>query len=947
MSASPAAAQISDVASASSGTGSPENNAVGFFGWSQAFTTLTSTTVASRYAFNVSADTSFGLREQTGEAHHRLGFLVNVPGGFRLDVDTRYVGALGRIIDDFSCEGEAEISAVAFNFTGPEVGSSGTFNTGNPVDIGGVAVIDDSLPFREDTSGQIYGVSNGAPRQVWLDWNFAARVVSNSCEVSARLGEQSTSSCFSCGYPGAPFRGQSNDGHFVTVTVTSLCGNGVVDTAAGEQCDQGDANGSPTSCCASTCQFRSAGATCGPDTGLPCDLPDFCTGTSGACPNLVKDSRYKCRLHEHECDSEVFCDGSSPFCPADAKQPKGQQCRDDGNPCTLDQCDGVNDDCQHPAGNAGSSCENDGNACTKDVCDGVHTECQHPAGNAGTSCDDDLNPCTKDLCDGFNTDCQHVKAPGKLCREAVGECDVAEFCDDSARCPADEKKASGVACTNDSNPCTLDQCDGISSTCPHAPAPAGTLCRPAAGICDVEETCTGTSPSCPADAFISSATVCRAATGACDAAENCTGASATCPADAVKPSTTTCRPSAGDCDVAESCDGVGVNCPAERFAPSNTACGDASDTDCTNPDRCDGNGVCLRNDEPRGSACGSNADTDCTNPDKCDGNGACLSNDEPATTRCTDDGEPCTADRCDGAGTCAHPAGNAGTVCRADAGECDVADVCDGIHPTCPVDAFEPSGTFCGSSADTDCTNRDTCDGAGTCRANDEAPGTTCSDGDACTTGDQCDGTGSCISGSPTICPACELCHSDAGCVAAIDLACEPGVPGTSTLTISNNSGNTNDGLDFDWRGANAIAKADFGSPLTVSDYQLCIYDDKAPPGAPQTLVYALTAAAGGLCDGVPCWVANSSGFLYDDNELTPDGVEQVVLKAGPAGKSQVSVKGHGRDLGLVPHDSKVFFSQSNNVTVVLVANNAPKCFRADFPRPWLKNSPSAYKDRD
>jgi len=279
-----------------------------------------------------------------------------------------------------------------------------------------------------------------------------------------------------------------------------------------------------------------------------------------------------------------------------------------------------------------------------------------------------------------------------------------------------------------------------------------------------------------------------------------------------------------------------------------------------------------------------------------------------------------------------------------------VADVCDGIHPTCPVDAFAPSGTFCGSSADTDCTNRDTCDRAGTCRANNEARGTTCSDGDACTTGDQCDGTGSCTGGTPTICPACELCRSDAGCVAAIDLACEPGVPGTSTLTISNNPGTANDELFFDWTGANPIAKTDFGSPLSLSDYQLCIYDDKAAPGEPHTLVYALSADAGGVCGRVPCWFdlrwPGFAGFLYYDNELTPDGVQLVLLEAGRAGKSQVSVTARGRNLGLVPHDSKVFFSQSNKVTAVLVANGAPKCFRAEFTRPWLKNLPSGYKDR-
>jgi len=38
-----------------------------------------------------------------------------------------------------------------------------------------------------------------------------------------------------------------------------------------------------------------------------------------------------------------------------------------------------------------------------------------------------------------------------------------------------------------------------------------------------------------------------------------------------------------------------------------------------------------------------------------------------------------------------NTAGNAGTECRATAGDCDVAEVCDGANAACPADAFQPS----------------------------------------------------------------------------------------------------------------------------------------------------------------------------------------------------------------------------------------------------------------
>jgi hypothetical protein len=82
-------------------------------------------------------------------------------------------------------------------------------------------------------------------------------------------------------YPGNPARIQADDGHFVTVTLTSLCGNGTIDVGPSytEDCDDGPANGTPTSCCATTCTFT--------PNGTSCDDNDACTSgktcTSGVC----------------------------------------------------------------------------------------------------------------------------------------------------------------------------------------------------------------------------------------------------------------------------------------------------------------------------------------------------------------------------------------------------------------------------------------------------------------------------------------------------------------------------------------------------------------------------------------------------------------------------------------------------------------------------------------
>lgn len=389
----------------------------------------------------------------------------------------------------------------------------------------------------------------------------------------------------------------------VTPTPTSACGNSVVD--AGEQCDVGAQNGQTTSCCTSACQFRSAGSTCRPSAGF-CDVAETCTGSNGNCPADGFNTGLVCRVAStgEVCDQTESCNGSGPNCPPDGVKPLGTECRASAGICDV-----------------------------AETCDGVSKNC--PA-------------------DGF--------ASAVVCRavSAGDDCDEEESCN-----------GGGPNCPND------------------AVKPLGTQCRAAAGVCDVAEVCNGSSKTCPADGF-DTGMVCRAVSSGdvCDQAESCNGSGPNCPADAVKPSGTSCRASAGECDVADACDGSAKTCPPDAFKPNGTAC--------------------------------------------------------------TADGNPCTVDQCNGGGaTCQHPAGNSGVVCRASAGQCDIAENCDGANAACPVNAFQPSGTACGSNSNTDCDNPDSCNGTGTCTVNNEPNGTSCSDGDQCTSSDSC-AAGVCTGGINT-----------------------------------------------------------------------------------------------------------------------------------------------------------------------------------------------------
>lgn len=118
-----------------------------------------------------------------------------------------------------------------------------------------------------------------------------------------------------------------------------------------------------------------------------------------------------------------------------------------------------------------------------------------------------------------------------------------------------------------------ETCTGASISCPaDAVAPAATVCRPLAGLCDVQETCTGGSTVCPADGFQPNVTICRLGADVCDVGESCTGSSAACPTDAFLGAGTVCRASAGVCDSAENCTGSAAACPANSFVPATTTC---------------------------------------------------------------------------------------------------------------------------------------------------------------------------------------------------------------------------------------------------------------------------------------------------------------------------------------------------------------------------------------
>lgn len=232
------------------------------------------------------------------------------------------------------------------------------------------------------------------------------------------------------------------------------------------------------------------------------------------------------------------------------------------------------------------------------VCPGTNAECA-ACGNGQLDLDEQ---CDQGAATGAPHSCCtggcFFVASGTTCRGNAGECDVAESCSGtSGACPGDGFKAAATPCAEDGNVCTKDLCSGSAAECSHPAGNAGTVCRSAAGICDVDEQCDGVDTSCPADAVAASTTTCRAASDECDATESCTGNTKSCPPDGSEAANTpcsddgypctadlcdgtgtacthelrsagsVCRPVEGPCDAVESCNGISIGCPGDRDLP--------------------------------------------------------------------------------------------------------------------------------------------------------------------------------------------------------------------------------------------------------------------------------------------------------------------------------------------------------------------------------------------
>lgn len=277
-----------------------------------------------------------------------------------------------------------------------------------------------------------------------------------------------------------------------------------------------------------------------------------------------------------------------------------------------------------------------------------------------------------------------------------------------------------------------------------------------------------------------------------------------------------------------------------------------------------------------------------------------------------DDGDGC-ADACavetgwNCAGEPSTCSGNCGDSIVVGSEDCDEG-AANGTSPSCcsATCSHEPASTPC---ADGDlCNGDETCDGAGTCQ-----PGAAleCDDANACTQ-DSCDPILGCEN---TAEPATTCADTwEKGLVLVKET-----IPGKEQLIVQMRKGP-------------ALTQADFGDPLDLDGtaFTACVYDDAG------ALVGSMKVdRAGDSCGPKDCWKAlgalppSGKGFLYKDAQASSDGITQIKLNGGAAGKSSAQMRsannGAKGQLAL-PLGVAGRLASSSSATVQLFGSGAPEC---------------------
>ena len=236
------------------------------------------------------------------------------------------------------------------------------------------------------------------------------------------------------------------------------------------------------------------------------------------------------------------------------------------------------------------------------------------------------------------------------------------------------------------------------------------------------------------------------------------------------------------------------------------------------------------------------------------------------------------------------------------------------------------------------CTGNDTCQ-SGICTGTLIADDTPCDDGNECTVGDSCqngscrgagvaDGT-PCNDGNP--CSRPDTCQSGVCTGNSPALDCKQRfTPGRGVFALNERSSDGRGSVSWMWMSGSATAKAEFGDPTSTSDYDLCVYDERA--GVTTQIMHQHIPSGSN-------WKSFGRGFRYHDRKLRNSGISALTLTAGGDGRAHIGLRGRSHRVNrlLLP------LALQNAVTVQLLDENT--CWEGRYSNA-ITNQSSGFRAR-
>lgn len=307
----------------------------------------------------------------------------------------------------------------------------------------------------------------------------------------------------------------------------AMCGDGMPDV--GEECDLGIDNGSAGACCTADCEFRAADEVCRPAAGA-CDVADVCTGGDALCPVApganVAPAGVATQISDLGADTQagLAIDGNT-----NGHFGSGSVTHTSGGPTDerwwmVDLTTAVsiaevrlwnrNDCCSDRLRDFYVLVSDDPFASDvlADNLVQAGVSAYYHAGQAGSPSAIEIGRegrYVRVVTNGtgelsiaeaevlVTSDPKH--AADTVCRAAAGDCDIAEVCDGlTDACPDDEVVEDGALCHEPEGTCdTALYCDGMATDCSDPVfLPAGTPCADGESECAYTGTCPGDAAAC-------------------------------------------------------------------------------------------------------------------------------------------------------------------------------------------------------------------------------------------------------------------------------------------------------------------------------------------------------------------------------------------------------------------------------------------------------------------